>query len=115
MRERPLGGGPTSTDDWWDNLLNSFRRYDSEHMPGVRVDVSLRGRTVTAVTDVQGYYEAQMSVGKAGSDQLWETAEVRRNEGGPAFLQPVRCVPQKARFGQSGWRRGGGNPGGVTH
>ena len=40
-----------------------------------------------------------MPAGKPTSDQLWETGEVRRSEGGPAFLQFVLCVPPKARFG----------------
>ena len=32
-------GGPTSADDWWDNLLNMYRRFDSDEVPNVPVQV----------------------------------------------------------------------------
>jgi phosphatidate phosphatase APP1 len=97
--ERPPGGGPRSNDDWWDNLLNSYRRFDAEHLAGASVDVTFREHTVTATTDAEGYYEAEIPVDAAPCEQLWHMAEVRRSEGGPAFLQSVLCVPDKARFG----------------
>ena len=96
---RPLAGDPGAKDDWWDNLLNAYRRYDAEHVAGARVDVSFRGHTVTTVSDAEGYYEAVMPVDPNATGQLWETAEVRRSEGGPVFLQEVLCVPPAATFG----------------
>ena len=97
--ERPPGGGPRQEDDWWDNLLNTYRRFDSEAMPGVRVDLSFRGQSGTAVTDKDGYYHARLAVPPAADGDMWETAEVNRSDGGPVFLQPVLCVPKSARFG----------------
>lgn len=98
--ERPAGTAPTGTEDWWDNLVSSFRRYDSEHMPGVKVEVAYRGQTVTAITDAQGYYQLAMQVGDPAGEGLWETAEVRLADGsGKPFKQPVMCVPGKAAFG----------------
>ena len=96
---RPLTGGPRENDDWWDNLLNSYRRFDSEHMAGVSLDVSFRGQTATTVSDAEGYYEVQIPLPKSPCHDLWETAEVSRSEGGPVFLQPILCVPDKAAFG----------------
>jgi phosphatidate phosphatase APP1 len=96
---RPLAGDPGAKDDWWDNLLNAYRRYDAEHVAGASVDVTFRGHTVTAVSDAEGYYEAVMPVDTSATGQLWETAEVRRSEGGPVFLQEVLCVPPAAAFG----------------
>jgi phosphatidate phosphatase APP1 len=96
---RPLSADPTEHDDWWDNLLNSYRRYDAEHVAGARVEVSFRGHTVSATSDAEGYYEAVMPVDTRPAQGLWETAEVRRSEGGPVFLQEVLCVPATARFG----------------
>ena len=98
--ERPRGG-PRSSDDWWDNLLNSYRRFDSEPLAGVDVDVSFRGVTTTATTDAEGYYEAAMKLPEADAEctALWQMANVRRSDGGPVFLQPVMCVPKTAKFG----------------
>jgi phosphatidate phosphatase APP1 len=96
---RPWRLGPRHTDGWWDNLLNAYRRFDSESMPGVSVDVTFRGQTVTVVTDAEGYYEARFALEKASCEALWQQAEVRRSDGGKIFLQDVQCVPEKARFG----------------
>ncbi len=96
---RPVGGGPRGNDNWWDNLLNSYRRFDSERMPGVRVDVSFQGQTATATTDANGYYQTDFTLDKTPGGALWHEAQVRRSEGGPAFPQAVLCVPETARFG----------------
>jgi phosphatidate phosphatase APP1 len=98
---RPVGGGPRSEDDWWDNLLNSYRRFDAESLAGVRIDTSFRGASATAVTDAEGYYEVALALPPAQpqDEALWQTAEVRRSEGGPVFLQSVLCVPKSAKFG----------------
>jgi phosphatidate phosphatase APP1 len=96
---RPLASDPGAQDDWWDNLLNSYRRYDAEHIAGAGVEVTFRGQTVSAVSDAEGYYEAVMPVDPRPCVGLWETAEVRRSEGGPVFLQEVLCVPPAAAFG----------------
>jgi phosphatidate phosphatase APP1 len=96
---RPLASDPGAQDDWWDNLLNSYRRYDAEHVAGARVEVTFRGHTVSATSDAEGYYEAVMPVDPRPAQGLWETAEVRRAEGGPVYLQEVLCVPPSARFG----------------
>ena len=35
---RPLLLDPGEHDTWWDNLVNAYRRFDSERIPGVRVE-----------------------------------------------------------------------------
>ena len=99
--ERPLSGDPRADAGWWDNLVSSYRRFDSEPMAGVSIDTSFRGVTVSATTDAEGYYEAELKLPETTSatPTLWETAEVRRSEGGPVFLQAVLCVPKAAKFG----------------
>lgn len=97
--QRPMLGGPKEDDDWWDNLLNTYRRFASQRMAGVSIEATFRGRTGTAVTDDDGYYELRLPVESPGHDSLWDTAEVMRSEGGPVFEQPVLCVPESARFG----------------
>jgi phosphatidate phosphatase APP1 len=96
---RPYVHGPGLQDDWWDNLRSAYRRFDSEAMAGVGVDVTFRDHTVSTVTDAEGYYEASFAFAKDTCKQLWQVAEVRRSDGGKVFLQDVLCVPEKARFG----------------
>jgi len=98
---RPQGSAPDPGDDWWDNLRNSYRRFDAESMPGVKVDVTFRGVTASATTDAEGYFEAELKLptSKIEDTALWEMAEVHRSEGGPSFLQSVMCVPKTAKVG----------------
>ena len=98
---RPQWASAVAEDDWWDNLRNSYRRIDAESLPGVKVDVTFRGVTATATTDAEGYYEAELKLAAAKTEEtaLWEMAEVHRSEGGPSFLQSVMCVPRTAKFG----------------
>ena len=97
--ERARSRGPGQDDGWWDNLRNTFRRFDSEPMAGVSLDISFRGQATTVETDAEGYYAAEFVLEKSECNDLWQVAEVRRRAGGKVFLQPVQCVPDKARFG----------------
>lgn len=47
---------PLDTDNWWVNLLNVYKRYDSDEIPDALLRASFGGETVEAVTDVEGYF-----------------------------------------------------------
>ena len=34
-------------DGWWDNLLNTYRRFESDEVPGVALKAQFRGEEVT--------------------------------------------------------------------
>ena len=40
--EKPQGG-PREDDDWWDNLLNTYRRFESDEVPDIDLKVRFRG------------------------------------------------------------------------
>ena len=48
-------GGPRDDDGWWDNLLNSYRRWNTHELAGVEVLCHFRGRTHRATSDEEGY------------------------------------------------------------
>ena len=48
-------GGPRDDDGWWDNLLNSYRRWNTHELAGVTVRCRFRGQAYTAVSDEEGY------------------------------------------------------------
>lgn len=96
---RPSLGDPGENDTWWDNLVNAYRRFDSERIPGVRVVASFRGHRVEGVTDEDGYYNLRLPFSQPAGSILWDTAQVTRDDREPVFLQPVLCVPRTARFG----------------
>lgn len=43
-------------DSVWRNLANTWRRFESDEVPGARVAFDLGGRSVEAVTDEEGYF-----------------------------------------------------------
>ena len=51
----PLGGGPRAKDRWWDNLVNTYRRWDTQEVPGAVVTAELGGAAQEVVADEEGY------------------------------------------------------------
>ena len=99
LAETPQGG-PREEDDWWDNLLSTYRRFESDEVPGV--DVKLRfGTAETAVaTGPEGYYSATIEPSTPLRDDcLWENAIASLADGTLATPQPVLQVPPDARIG----------------
>jgi phosphatidate phosphatase APP1 len=103
LQGRVLGsapvGGPKESDDWWDNLLNTYRRLDSDAVHGVAVKCQFLGAVVDTVTDHEGYYRARIEVAPRDWPDLWADAMVALGDGTLATLQPVLTVPASARLG----------------
>ena len=98
LASEPLGG-PKETDDWWDNLLNTYRRLESDEVPGAKLRCEFLGTTVEATTDAEGYYRARIEVPPREWPDLWSDAMVALADGSLATLQPVLTVPANARIG----------------
>lgn len=49
-------GSQGPSDPLWKNLVNTWRRLESDEVPGARVALDLGGRHVEAVTDGEGYF-----------------------------------------------------------
>jgi phosphatidate phosphatase APP1 len=98
LGSEPLGG-PKESDDWWDNLLNTYRRLDSDAVHGVAVKCEFLGNVVHATTDHEGYYRARIDVAPREWPDLWADAMVALDDGTLATLQPVLTVPASARIG----------------
>ncbi|QIP12092.1 DUF2183 domain-containing protein [Spirosoma aureum] len=56
LRERDLST-PSDNDTFWQNLLATYQRFESDEVPGVTVRVDAFGKSNTAVTDKEGYFE----------------------------------------------------------
>ncbi len=98
LASKPLGG-PKNDDGWWDNLLNTYRRFESDEVPGVALKAQFRGEEVTAVSDAEGYYRFAFATRAKPSDELWDNAMVSLADGSLLTPQPILQVGPKARFG----------------
>ncbi len=56
LRERDLST-PSDRDTYWNNLLATYQRFETDEVPGVTVRVDAFGQSHTTVTDEEGYFE----------------------------------------------------------
>jgi phosphatidate phosphatase APP1 len=86
-------------DRWWENLLDTYRRFESDEVPGATVKLQFRGAETTVVCDNEGYYHARLATTATPSDALWDNAMVSLPDGTLLTPQPVLQVGPKAAFG----------------
>ena len=98
LAQPPLGG-PGEHDDWWDNLLNTYRRFGTDEVPGEPLVAIFREMRHEMVTDHEGYYLAGFAPSVGAGDALWANAHVSLADGSLETEQPVLQVLPGARFG----------------
>ncbi|MBC3785326.1 App1 family protein [Spirosoma utsteinense] len=60
LRERDLST-PSDNDRFWQNLLATYQRFESDEVPGVTVRVEAFDKAYTTVTDEEGYFEVTIN------------------------------------------------------
>lgn len=103
LAEAPLGG-PKDDDNWWDNLLNTYRRFESDEVPGVALKLRYGNVDSETESDHEGYYRANLATsgapGASGmSDLLWDNATVSLADGTLLTPQPILQIGAQAKFG----------------
>ena len=71
----------TAAEPLWRNILNTYRRFQSDELAGVRVVASYRDAVVESVTDPEGYFQIRL-----------QTAEAERRAEAPATSSSWREV-----------------------
>lgn len=97
LAETPQGG-PGEADGWWENLLNTYRRFESDEVPGQRVKVQFGNNVVEVVTDHEGYFQASLP-GTPEATSLWSNAAASLPDGTLLTPQPILQVHPEARIG----------------
>ena len=98
LAEKPQGG-PREEDGWWDNLLNTYRRFESDEVPGIGLKVRFRDAEATVTSDHEGYYTAAFDTHVAPAPELWDNATVSLADGTLATAQPIMQVFTDVGFG----------------
>jgi len=98
LAEAPQGG-PLEDAGWWDNLLDTYRRFESDEVPDVPLLLRYRGGKVSVRSDHEGYWHAAFDAPGAMSDLLWDNAMASLEDGSLMTAQPVLQVGPQARFG----------------
>lgn len=60
-----LYGGPKDDDRWWENLLASYQRWESDEVPGEDVLLTYGTVAKTVTTDNEGYYYSEFARSEA--------------------------------------------------
>ncbi|WP_338793050.1 phosphatase domain-containing protein [Bernardetia sp. MNP-M8] len=94
-------------DKFWDNILNTYRRLESDEIPNVRLSVTYQGITKETKTDEEGYFftEIELSEPITPHESMWEKVEfkllenVRPNQGDVTALGEVQIHDDLKEFG----------------
>lgn len=101
LASRPAGG-PLDGHGWWDNLVNTWRRWESDEIPGVAVTLRFKDHEQTVTTDEEGYYQADFPPSESSHDGLlWLTASATVAGANEELrsTQDIMVPPASAAFG----------------
>lgn len=101
LANRP-SGGPLDDDGWWKNLINTWRRWESDEVPFAEVTLRFEGIELAVTADEEGYYHAEFPLPPFSGDALgW--VEVHASSGsdgdGVTAVHEVMRTPPAAEFG----------------
>lgn len=79
-------------DTLWENLLNMYRRFESDEIPGARIQLTLQGRQYEITTDNEGYFVLNLAPDTPLQlDDIWHTIEVNLLEAPVPIDEPVKA------------------------
>ncbi|GAB3533277.1 DUF2183 domain-containing protein [Pontibacter brevis] len=67
-----------TNDTLWENLLNMYRRFESDEIPNARVQLTLQGQQHEITTDAEGYFVLNMEPKEPLQlDDIWHKIDIR--------------------------------------
>jgi phosphatidate phosphatase APP1 len=94
-------GEPGDKQSLWRNLIDTYRRFETDEVPNAFVTVRFQREEQTAQTDAEGYYHFALPRTERTEDDLFLTAEARSQTGGTEILAKHEIIapPAAAEFG----------------
>ena len=92
---------PKPDDNWWDNLVQMYRRFDSVEVPDEPVAIAVGGQTHRTTTGREGYYDAEFEITETPPDgeSLPVGLSLPGREKAEAATGQVLVPRESARFG----------------
>lgn len=86
-----------SDDDFWDDLVNMYRRLNTTEIPGARVKVSAAGVVIETMTDEEGYFDVELDAAEQAFSPPFQPVELELMgaEGDEAVVTRTR-VPVRS-------------------
>lgn len=79
-----------SDDDFWDDLVNMYRRLSTTEIPGARIRASAAGVVTEVVSDSEGFFDIELEAGETPFTAPRQTVEL-------TLLEPAGDDPVTAR------------------
>ena len=101
LANRPAGG-PLDDDHWWDNLINTWRRWESDEVADVAVHVRFQDQEQTVTSDEEGYYVATFAAPQpapGGLHWLTASATIPGRDGEVRATHDIMVPSADAAFG----------------
>jgi len=99
---------PTQEDSLWDNLINTYRRFESDEIPYATVRASIDGTQETVQCDEEGFFKVALTPPDGlPADAFWQTVQLECVDTPISNLDVADCTaqarvivpPSTARFG----------------
>ena len=92
-------------DTSWDNLVNMYRRFETDEVPGARVRARFHNLEQEAITDQEGYFSFVFNLSNHSDARLWQEVDLELLDPLTRDGQSVRATgrimipPATAKFG----------------
>lgn len=96
----------TVKDNIWENLINSYKRFESDEIPNIPISIEYQNKQFNICTDNEGYYLLQSPINGATNTTaaIWEQALISvatpfHASIHQSTISEVLIVPDNAQFG----------------
>lgn len=83
----------------WRNVLNAYRRFQSDEVPGAKVRATFREAVVETVTDDEGHFQVRLQSDLITAETLWHEVGLILGGGEAAVTGHVMVPPPDAQYG----------------
>jgi phosphatidate phosphatase APP1 len=95
----------TDADRTWQNLINMYKRFETDEVPGARLRALFQGIERETVTNQEGYFSLELHPVRISNSRGWQHVALELLTPQPPNGQPVRAIAQvmvpsrSAKFG----------------
>jgi phosphatidate phosphatase APP1 len=88
----------SGSEPLWRNVMNTYRRFNSDEIAGARVQATYRDSVVETVTDDEGYFQVRLEPRELASHVLWHEVNLALPESEHTAVAHVLLPSEAAQF-----------------
>ena len=89
----------TEVESLWRNLVNTYRRFESDEIPNAKIRASYRDAVVESVSDDEGHFQIRLQPGEIARHLLWHEVALELADTGTTAIAQVVLPSPAAEFG----------------